>query len=415
MVLASSAYGAVGDLTLKGCDANQGGWAAQMTGGQGVKPAPADCGTVNPKAKVITLHGHLPGGDDNGVTVQAALDSTKADDKILDVLRIDAAGTGKFVDAPSTVFKWPAADGTGSAMIGPLALTIVRDGRKVPVQVRGFINGNTDGPVALYLMFGSCLEGQCAFGDTVRTVRFIDTTGNLRMDDPVKILAKDGAPTGFTPGDEIAMEILKGDSQIGPDNNPDDPASKAEGMRFRLAGEYGQPLLVGGKWYDLAVSADGTKVSAAPAKGPFGKIKMDADQWEAQLVSTDHVFTVSGGKDPVEVPAGKYAVLRAALTKSGQLVGISDDRLMNPKGGAELFEVAADKTAEGPFGPPLTARVEVALNGRNAIFTPVIADAGGRAMGNLYAVSDPAHQPHHQFEVRDAAGKVIYSAALEFS
>ena len=35
-----------------------------MTGGQGVKPAPADCGTVNPDAKVITLHGH--GGADPG-------------------------------------------------------------------------------------------------------------------------------------------------------------------------------------------------------------------------------------------------------------------------------------------------------------------------------------------------------------
>ena len=154
MCLAASAYGAVGDLTPRACDPNEigGGWPASMAGGQDVKAAPAGCGTVHAAAKVITLRGYGP-------PVAVALDAAKADDKFLNVVRIDVDGTGKFTAEASIPITWPAADGTGAASIGPATLTLVRDGRKVPVSVRGYATSNGAGLASLYLVFGTCLEG----------------------------------------------------------------------------------------------------------------------------------------------------------------------------------------------------------------------------------------------------------------
>ena len=292
MALAASAYGAVGDLAPKACEPKEvGGWPVWMAGNQDVKPAPAGCGTVHPAAKVIMMRG-------NGPPVLVALDAAKADDKFMNVLRIDADGTGKFTAEASIPFAWPAPDGTGAANLGPATLTLVRDGRKIPVNVSGSAASTSAGLASLYLTFSTCLEGQCAFGDKVRTVRFVDDTGNFRSLDAMKVTLKDGAMSGMPQCDDIWLD-------------------GGEGGRFQKAGMVGQPILVDGKWYDLSVSADETKVTAAPLQGPFGKIKMDADQWQAVLIGPDRVLSLTGGKEPLDVPAGKYAVLRAALTKSG--------------------------------------------------------------------------------------------------
>jgi hypothetical protein len=383
MFLAASAYGAVGDLAPKTCNPFQaGGWMVWMAGGQDVKPAPADCGTVSPKARTITLRG-------NGPPLLVAIDAAKADDKFLNVVRIDADGTGKFTAEASISFSWPAADGTGAADIGPATLTLVRDGRKVPVEVRGSAASNATGVVSLFLQFGSCLEGQCAFGDKVRGVRIVDVTGNFRMDDAAKVTVKDGTVRGITRGDAVQVDDGKG--------------------AFVPVGSVGQPVRVDGAWYDVAVSADGAQVSATALKGPFGKIKIDADKWTAMLIGPEHVFSLSGGNDPVEVPAGKYAVQMASVSKSGASMAISDSRLVEGK--AEMFEVAADKTVENPFGSPLTARVEVAQNGHVAVLTPVILDCGGRQVMNVMAPAKPAAE----FQVFVPNGAVAFAASLEFT
>ena len=76
-----------------------------------------------------------------------------------------------------------------------------------------------------------------------------------------------------------------------------------------------------------------------------------------------------------------------------------------------MFEVAADKTVENPFGSPLTAKVAVEQKGRDVVLDPTILDGGGRTVASLSIAGKDAGQ----FEVRDGAGKVIYSAALVFS
>jgi hypothetical protein len=91
----------------------------------------------------------------------------------------------------------------------------------------------------------------------------------------------------------------------------------------------------------------------------------------------------------------------------GDYPGMAEGKAMT------LFEVAADKSIENPFGSPFTASVEAAMAGRTVTFTPAIKDSGGRSVGRL-AATDPEAKGG-QFEVCDAAGKVIYSAALEYT
>lgn len=388
LVLATSSYGAVGDLVAKPNDFGRyGGSILQMQSDETPKPAPAGCGTVHPKAQIITLS-----GSESPVVV--AWDADKADEKSLNVLRIDADGTGKFTAEASVPIKWPAADGTGSAQIAPTTITLVRGGHKIPVSVTGFVSSSGGRMASMSLLFSTCLEGPCAFGGKAYPVRVVDTTGNFLAGDPAKVTLKDGVPVGQVRGDMVWID-------------------GGEGGQLKSLGAIGQPVLVDGKWYVVTVSADQAKVTAAPLAGPLGKIKIDADPWQATLIGTEHVLSLAGGKEPLEIPAGKYAVVTASVVKSKAVLTMTDYRL--PQGRAEMFEVPADKTAEHFIGSPLASRVEVAMTGRTAIFSPTITDVGGRTVAVLAALAEARAKLNNQFEVRDADGKTVYSAALEFS
>jgi hypothetical protein len=384
--LAASAYGATGDLTPKALDQPfSGGWMVQMNG-QEFRPAPAGCGTVNPAAKIITLRG-------NTVTIMAAIDSAKADDKVLDILRVDVSGKGQFAGAPFVKIAWPAADGTGSAGLGPMTVMLPREGAApLPALISGYITGSAGGVASVYMMVGACLEGPCAFGDKVHTVRLVDTTGNLKMDDPAKVEAKDGIARQLLPGDLIDVNIEDGQP--------------------KQSGYYGHPVLVDGKWYDVTVSADGAKVSAAPTKGPFGQIKIDADSWTAFLLGPDRVLQIKDAKGSVEVPAGRYVLLAADLKRGNTTASLRDNRMYGGK--PETVEVVADKTLEDLVGAGLTASVKVTQNGRTVLFDPSLLDEGGRSIASLSSNS-PAGDKLGRFEVTGADGKLVYSANLEFT
>ena len=56
-------------------------------------------------------------------------------------------------------------------------------------------------------------------------------------------------------------------------------------------------------------------MSARPLKGSVGRMKVDGDEWSATLAGPGRLFTVEGGKDAVDVPAGKYIIQAATLEK----------------------------------------------------------------------------------------------------
>ena len=163
-----------------------------------------------------------------------ALDSAKADAKVLDVLRVDAAGTGRFTPEASMAFQWPTADGSGLAALGPLTVSLIRDGYQIPVTIRGYVSGTSSAPAFLRLQFGSCLEGRCEFGDVERSVRIVDATGNMRMDDPLKVTFNAASQVQVARGDEVLVEVGKGDS-LAQDARPVGSAGSLRGSAMRAA------------------------------------------------------------------------------------------------------------------------------------------------------------------------------------
>jgi hypothetical protein len=385
LLFPASVYAAIGDLTVKPCNPNEiGGWSVHTSGPQDIRPAPADCGTINPKAKVITLRSRA------GRTFLAALDSAKADDKILNVLRLDVAGTGKFTPEMSAALEWPNADGSGVTRAGPLTVQLPQGGKTMPAEVRGSVTATTGNElIGVNLTFGTCLEGQCAFGDKIRVMRFIDSDNNGKWDDPAKVRVQDGVPRGRVAGDR--MQIAGADG------------------KFEWLDSYGQPLFIEGKWYDVAISADAAKVTATALKDPIGKFQVDAAEWTATLLATDRIFALKGGKDPVDVPAGKYVLWLATIRLPHVTASFSGTG--DAAGKPVLLEVAAGKTAEKAFGPPLVGHLNVTQQDRQVMLVLVVFDAAGRSVG---IKTDGTLKDTGKIEVYGPDGKLATEADQRF-
>jgi hypothetical protein len=139
---------------------------------------------------------------------------------------------------------------------------------------------------------------------------------------------------------------------------------------------------------------------------------------------------MDGGKEPALVPAGKYYVQSASLTRSGSTASLTD--MLIYQGKAKAIEVVADKVTENPVGPPFTSRVGAQQNARNVMLEPSLTDPAGRSVTSILRTMiiepDPADpsatkflagvdstHPMGRFEVTDSAGKLVYSADMVFS
>jgi hypothetical protein len=388
--LAAPVYGAVGDLAYKpygsGPKAEPGILMIPTQGGD-FKAPPAGSGTLNSDAKVVTLRR----GD---LTILVAIDAAKADDKTLNILRIDAQGTGKFDAGKGLALEFPAAGNRQRATFGPADITIVRQGKSQPVRVSGWCQVDPRGPTSMQVFLGSVLEGLCDFTGKAHPIRFLDNTSNLKMDDPAKPNVRDAAVRGMTQGDLIEVDTGNGSFQ------------KADVHR----GYVGQPVLVDGAWFLVTVSADQNKVTAAPLKDPTGQIKVAAPEWSATLASPERILLVEGGKDAVPVPAGKYVVVSATLRNGDTVATINDPRA--GAGRAETLEVVAGKLSTSPWGTPLVSHVDAQVSGRQVTLKGTLLDAGGRSVPSFMVGNARAGA---EWQIMGPDGKVIHSAALEFT
>ncbi len=175
-------------------------------------------------------------------------------------------------------------------------------------------------------------------------------------------------------------------------------------------GYVAQPVLVDGAWFQVTLSADQNKVTAAPLKDPTGQIKVAAPEWSATLISPDRILLVEGGKDAVPVPAGKYVLLNATLRNGDTVATINDPRV--GAGRAETVEVIAGKLCTSPLGTPLEAHVDVELQGRQVTLKPSLFDAGGRPVQNFMAGNARVGA---EWQVLGPDGKIIYTAPLGFT
>ena len=399
LCLLATALGAwAGELTPVACDGDLAlGIQPVYVQGTGFKPGLADSGLVSSQARVGMVSG-------TGWSFQLAIDSSTADAKAPDVVRLDFTGKGKFAGAPTAALKPIASvangapDGTFRATFGPVEVKAAIDGKQIPITVSGrYINLNSGQYRQLQLTLGTAMQGKCRFGDRELAVRIVDGDNNLQPGNAWQRRAF-GNNVAVVSGDTVAVDL--GDGTF------------AKDVRKAC---YGSPVEVGGKWYEVTVSQDGKQVSAKQVELASGKVHIDHPKWSCMLIGDKLILPLEGGPEPVAVPAGAY-VMRSyeefsAPNDKGQRARLTVG--IPPAGKSSEVTVEAGKTIELAIGSPLNATVKAVKQAQQVMLSLVLTDAAGRQITGL-ATYDGSMPPKPQITVKDAAGAQVYQNTLEY-
>lgn len=382
--LAPLAEGAVGDLkavpVAPGQALQQPSFNAST---EGFTKAGGD-GLTSKHAMVATLKA-------GEAVIKAALDSKSPTGETPDLIRLDLSGKGEFKGCPTLPLKLQGA-ATSATRIGPATIQDKRDGKDVPIQVRGYYYKRADYRY-LSLQFGTALEGSCAFGAKTCRVRIVDGDGNFRCGDPAKMTVKDGKAGEIALGD--TLQVFGGDE------------GAATQRLF-----FGQRVKVDGKWYDVKISPDGSKVSAAEAKVQMGQVRMPRERWSATLLGTKHLVNLSGGAAPVKVPAGEYVFMSYnEMYKDGARLLCMGGRA--PQGALKVFSVQAGKVTDLAAGSPMTAGLDVKSRDATTQFSLRLLDASG-ARVRVLQIARGQRPEAPQIEIHDAAGKKVYDGKMRY-
>jgi len=333
----------------------------------------------------------------NGWAFSLAIDCSQAGASAPDVVRFDFAGKGTFAGAPTAPLKLASSrvQGVYTGTFGPTVVKAAINGSTIPVTVSGqYMKSGSIRRMELTL--GTALEGKCRFGDRELAVRIVDGDNNMKPGNPWQKRAF-GKNVAIVPGDTILVDL--GDGSLTKD--------------VRKAC-YGSPIEVGGKWYQIAASADGKQVAATAVQIAGGKLRVDHPAWSAMLMGDKFVLPLDGDTQLVSVPAGEYELRSYAESSAPNAAGqrASLGVAIVPGPGAKVT-VEAGKTTELAIGSPINAKVRVSKNGQDIIFTLVLTDAGGRPITSLttYGGQTP---PKPTIIITDAAGKQVYQNSLEY-
>jgi len=392
-LLATALAAWAGELTPVACEADLAlGIQPVYVQGTGFKPGQADSGLVSSLARVGTISG-------TGWSFQLAIDSSTADAKAPDVVRLDFTGKGKFAGAPTAALKpMPSSEGLFRATFGPVEVKAAVNGMQVPMMVSGqYINLNSGQYRQLQLTLGTAMQGKCRFGDRELAVRIVDGDNNLQPGNAWQKRAF-GKNVAVVTGDTVAVDL--GDGKF------------AKDVRKAC---YGSPVEVGGKWYEVTVSQDGKQVSAKQVELASGKVHIDHPKWSCMLIGDKLILPLEGSAEPVAVPAGAY-VMRSyeefsAPNDKGQRARLTVG--IPPAGKSSEVTVEAGKTAQIAIGSPLNATVKAVKQAQQVMLSLVLTDAAGRQITGL-ATYDGSTPPKPQITVKDAAGAQVYQNTLEY-
>ena len=390
LVLPGVLHAAVGDLKPVSVSPRQALMAKPLFGSRGsfTKPTEGD-GTVNKHAMVATLKS-------GKLVIKVAIDTRSPDTKVPDVIRFDFTGEGKFDDKLVVPLKRLNQD---QASFGPATLDVQVDGRTIPVTVRGgyFKSGTYR---QMNVSFGTAVEGTCAFGEKTYAVRVIDGNNNLRLGDVTTQIKHNRKLMGINAGDTLVVDTGDGS------------------FAKPIKSFYGQPVLVDGKWYDVTISADVSKVSARQMEiEEAGTIKITHKEWSATFIGEKYILMLKGDTAPIAVPPDRY-VVTDYQEMVGSEPGKSPARLMSGFGGnypgkGKVVEVKADQMTEIPIGSPLTASITAKQSGRTVRLSLVLTDASGANVDDLTGPKG-GRPPAPKVEIFDTEGKSVYKCTLEY-
>lgn len=390
-ILALAAAGWAGELSPVACEPGAALSSRPVyISGNGFKPGAKGAGLVSEQARVGTVSG-------KGWVFQLAVDSSTAGAKAPDVIRLDFSGKGQFAGAASAALK--TINSTGNlyqGTFGPVEVKAAVGGATVPVCVEGqYVKSGANRYMTL--KFGAAMQGKCGFGGRELPVRIIDGDNNLAPGNAWQKRAF-GKNVAIVPGDTVAVDV--GDGTF------------AKDVRRAC---YGSPVEVGGKWYDVTVSADGKRIAAKPVAVVAGKIHINHPKWSCMLIGEKFVMPLEGGPEPVAVPAGEYVMRTyeefSATNEKGQRASLAVG--LSPSAKTSQVKVESGKTAEVAIGSPLQGTVKVTRRGDQYMLGLALTDVAGRAIANLQTYGG-GRPPKPQVAVKDAAGAKTYETSLEY-
>jgi hypothetical protein len=339
---------------------------------------PNTIGLTHPEAMVVKIG-----------ALQVAVDAEKANAAKLDIARVDLTGKGNFADALTLPFGPTKKDGAGTQRsFGPKTSRITRNGRAIPVTIKGCYYKHSGDSLWLGLQADVVAEGECGFGKAVRKVRVWDRNADLKI-----------APAKAARGEVIepdGLHIADKDGKFRPQESN------------YTSGLFRQPNLVDGTWYVVTVK-DRT-ITASPIPGGAGKLTIDAPQWNCVLVGKKYYFTVNGDRTPLNIPADTYTIHRFNLNTDvdGGIAGGRMDGLRS-----KPFTITRGRTTKLPLGSTVTAKLSTRSRDGKVLFILARTDATGAAITQVYGAGKrrPAIP---SIEVVDKSGKTVYTAEMEF-
>ncbi len=398
------------------------GRRSSLKGSQHFRPARPGCGTVHPKARVVTM-------DVGGRKMALALDAEKPDAQHYDVVRLDLTGKGDFRNAlriPRIYFA-PRSRRSGQKVF---EYEFVADVSDITIGERkmaaGIIIDYEEGAALgsateLGCKFSTCAVGECRFGDKTYKVRFYDYSGNLSVCDPARLrregdrLAKDAWVDWF------CVDVHEDADGLRWFTNVQGEPIRYDGRLWRINRErmprslYGHPVLVDGRWWDVHVSADGRQVTAEPCAGPMAYVRLDHPFWRMDLMGDGVLLNVQGGEGPVPVPAGRYRLdtyyeyVSSAPSRISARVEISD-RVIS-RVGLPTFNLKAGTTTAIQLGSPLRGTMTVTQKEGSLHFSIDLNDIGGRG---VYVRSFRDREPSSNVLVKIALSAQSGQRAMTF-
>jgi hypothetical protein len=177
-------------------------------------------------------------------------------------------------------------------------------------------------------------------------------------------------------------------------------------------------MLVGGTWYRVDVSDADMTVSAEDLDLKTGSVQLDREQWSVMLVGKTCCFRISGGTEPIQVPADSYIAVgyteHRNVDDGRRAAQLTCGSTLLWRGQAKEFLVEAGKTTKLEVGEPLKGHPTADVNGRNVQFGLRITDVSGAKL-DWFTDGQMSGPGQAEVKVLGPEGNPVYTCALEYS
>jgi hypothetical protein len=301
-----------------------------------------------------------------------------------------------------------------------------------------------------YASFNSATyrDGEITLEGKKRRVVLIDFNSNGRFDDAIKL--RDDVRGRDNEVYPTYGDVLMFDPQAstGVYLNPYDATSS--GNRYNVS----KLVDVDGKFYDLAISPAGDKLSLTPATPSLGFVTNPNEGFSAVVYGDKGFLKIRGGKGkPVALPEGSWKLLTYTIDQTGMEERVKPAAEKKDKPGEKQssllsavvsaigggvasssparlnrfsrvsatatkdykpVEVRKGQTVALPFGPPYkpTVRVDYAPSPDQVRLSMTLVGTAGERCSDMMVQGSRPSKP--EFTIKDPKGEVVYRGSFEY-